>query len=403
MIKSILDTDLYKLSQSFAYFSLYPLAEGTFKFHDRNQESWNRKDFDFLSLMKRELSQLQYLHFTETEKQWCIEHIPYIPKTYWEWLTTFRFEPEKINCWLDENGVFQCEVTDNMHKVTFYEIVILATYSELRNYLLNMYENHNYNEGEALQIFREKIKFANENNLPFAEFGTRRRYSSDLHDKICRIIKEESKTCNSTSNVYLAMKYDLIPTGTMAHEWIMFHAGCFGYKRANYLAMEDWIKVYQGDLGTALIDTYTTNSFLRTLTRQQALLLQGLRQDSGDEIEVGEKIIARYKEFRIDPTTKLIVFSNALDFEKALRVMNYFKGKIKTGFGIGTFITCDPGIVDFVHPNVVMKLSRCRMSPKDPWEDVIKVSDDFGKQMGLKKEFEIAVYQLNLDGSREKE
>jgi nicotinate phosphoribosyltransferase len=199
------------------------------------------------------------------------------------------------------------------------------------------------------------------------------------------------------------MKYDLIPTGTMAHEWIMFHAGCFGYKRANYLAMEDWIKVYQGDLGTALIDTYTTNSFLRTLTRQQALLLQGLRQDSGDEIEVGEKIIARYKEFRIDPTTKLIVFSNALDFEKALRVMNYFKGKIKTGFGIGTFITCDPGIVDFVHPNVVMKLSRCRMSPKDPWEDVIKVSGDFGKQMGLKKEFEIAIYQLNLDGSREKE
>ena len=395
---SILDTDLYKFSQSFAYFTLYPLAEGTFKFNDRNKECWSKKDGpDFMVLIKHELSQLQYVRLTEIEKRWCIEHIPYIPETYWEWLMSFRFEPEKINCWLDEDGVFQCEVTDKMYKVTFYEIAILAIYSEIRNTILDTTENHGYSESEAIRILRQKLNYANENNVPFAEFGTRRRYNGSLHDEICHTIKNESKTCNSTSNVYYAMKWNLIPTGTMAHEWIMFHAGCFGYKRANYLAMEDWIKVYQGNLGTALIDTYTTDSFLRTLTRQQALLLQGFRQDSGDEFEVGEKIIARLKEFGIDPTTKLIVFSNALDLPKAKKIMDYFKGRIKVGFGIGTNITCDPGIDGYKPANIVMKLSKCRMSPKDPWENVIKISDDLGKHMGDNKEFEIAKHQLHLN------
>jgi nicotinate phosphoribosyltransferase len=193
------------------------------------------------------------------------------------------------------------------------------------------------------------------------------------------------------------MKFGMTPIGTFPHEWVMFHSGVFGYKRANYLSLENWIKVYDGALGTALMDTFTTVSFLRTLTMKQAKLLDGFRQDSGDEIEVGEAVIARLKEFGIDPSSKIIVFSNALDFPRYKKVADYFRGRIKVSAGIGTNITCDPGIESYEKANIVMKLSRCRMSAKDPWEKVIKISDDIGKHMGDAREFEIASYELHLD------
>ena len=176
----------------------------------------------------------------------------------------------------------------------------------------------------------------------------------------------------------------------------MFHSGVFGYKRANYLSLEDWIKVYDGALGTALIDTFTTESFLRTLTMKQAKLLDGFRQDSGDEKKVGDMIIARLREFGIDPTTKIIVFSNALNFPKYKEVADYFRGRVKVSAGIGTNITCDPGIEGYRPANIVMKLSSCRMSSKDPWEKVIKISDDAGKHMGDDLEFSIASHELHL-------
>jgi len=108
-------------------------------------------------------------------------------------------------------------------------------------------------------------------------------------------------------------------------------------------------------------------------------------------------IIARLEEFGIDPRTKLLVFSNALTFEKYRDVANYFRGRIKISAGIGTNLTCDPGISGYKAANIVMKLSRCRMSAKDPWEKVIKISDDLGKHMGDEIEFSIASHELHLN------
>ena len=177
---------------------------------------------------------------------------------------------------------------------------------------------------------------------------------------------------------------------------MVFHAAVFGYKRANYLGLEDWIKVYDGNLGTALVDTYTTASFLRTLTRKQALLLSGYRIDSGDNITIANMIIKRLKEFNIDPKTKLLVFSNALDFKKYNDIYKTMSGSVKVSAGIGTNLTCDPGIDGYKAANIVMKLSRCRMSDKDPWEKCIKISDDLGKHMGDTTEFKIANYELHM-------
>lgn len=393
MIQSILDTDLYKFSTSWAYYSLYPLAEGTFKFNDRNKEDWTEFP-DFLETMKMEFAKLHSIKLTREEKEWCIANIPYIPANYWEWLQIFSFEPDKIKMWLDENGVFQCEVTDKLYKVTLYEIAVLATYAEVRN---KMRFKKSPIMSDVHRIIRKKVDFANRNNIPFSEFGTRRRYSSAIHEEIVKEIFLNSNTCTGTSNVYYAYKYNMTPSGTFPHEWMMFHAAVFGYKRANYLGLEDWIKVYDGNLGTALIDTYTTKSFLRTLTRKQAHLLSGFRQDSGDEYKIGNMVIRRLKEFGIDPKSKILVFSNALDFNKAADIYEYFNGRIKVAFGIGTNLTCDVGLEGFKPANIVMKLSRCRMSDKDPWEKCIKISDDEGKHMGDDYEFEIANYELHLN------
>lgn len=280
MVKSILDTDLYKFSVSYAYFKLYPYAEGTFRFIDRNKECWNGTDF--LERMNHRINSLIALRLCYDERDWCIKNIPYIPANYWEWLETFKFDPSNnTKMWLDDDGVFHFEVTDLLYKVTLWEIAILATYSEVRNqYYIEHKVIPTIDLEKVSEIALDKVKFANANNLPFSEFGTRRRFSFDVHEAVIQVLRANSNTCAGTSNVYFAMKYNMTPIGTFPHEWVMFHAAAFGYKRANYLSLEDWINVYDGNLGTALIDTYTTESFLHTLTRKQALLLSGFRQDS---------------------------------------------------------------------------------------------------------------------------
>ena len=389
MILSILDTDLYKFSTSNAYFQLYPLAEGTFKFNDRAAEVY---DGSFLEEFKKEIRSLEALSLTEEEFAYVTGRVRYIHRNYWEWLRGFRFEADKIQASLDAEGHLQIEVTDLLYKVTLYEVPLLAIVAELRN----RFKGVALDKDKALALLDSKLDYANEHGLVFSEFGTRRRFSADLHDAIVAHLKKRCKVCSGTSNVYFAMKYGLTPIGTFPHEWVMFHSGVFGYKRANYLSLEDWISVYDGALGTALIDTFTTGSFLRTLTMKQAKLLDGFRQDSGDERIVGDAIIARLKEFGIDPATKVIVFSNALTFPRYKDVVDYFRGRVKVSAGIGTNITCDPGIEGYKAANIVMKLSRCRMSAKDPWEKVIKISDDTGKHMGDDHEFEIAAYELHL-------
>lgn len=390
MILSILDTDLYKFSTSNAYFQLYPLAEGTFKFNDRSAEVY---DEAFLDELRGAFADMAALSLTEDEFEYVCRKIRYVAGNYWEWLKGFRFEKDKIQCSLDAEGHLQIEVTDLLYKVTLYEVPILAVVAELRNRRLGAKADL----AAAMARLDSKIEIANTNGLVFSEFGTRRRFSSDLHEAVVARLKSRCpKYCAGTSNVYFAMKYDMIPVGTFPHEWMMFHSGVFGYKRANYLGLEDWIKVYDGALGTALIDTFTTASFLRTLTLKQAKLLDGFRQDSGDEKVIGDMIIARLEEFGIDPRTKLLVFSNALNFEKYRDIAEYFRGRIKVSAGIGTNLTCDPGIPGYKAANIVMKLSRCRMSSKDPWEKVIKISDDFGKHMGDSVEFDIAAHELHL-------
>ena len=141
-------------------------------------------------------------------------------------------------------------------------------------------------------------------------------------------------------------------------------------------------------------DTYTSAIFLSNLSRKQAKLFDGVRCDSGDEFRFIDQLTARYKELGIDPTTKTIVFSNALDFDKALDIQEYCQGKIRCSFGIGTNLTNDTG---FKPSNIVMKLSQCKMNMNQEWRECVKLSDDIGKHIGSPEEVRACLYDLRLE------
>lgn len=390
MYHSILDTDLYKYTTSYAYMKMFPDAECTFKFTDRNRIP---RTTEFLENYKKKMKELCMIHLTDEEFHWVVSAIPFIPMYYWEWLRSFRFEYDKMNIYLDEDNVLCIEVTDKNYKASLYEIPHLFTVPEVNN------TGKPIDWELTMSKLKDKVDLANKNGVLFSEFGTRRRFSYEVQDKVCAYLKEHAKTCVGTSNVHFAMKYNMRPCGTHPHEWFMFHGAQFGYKNANYMALENWVNVYDGDLGTALTDTYTTDVFFRNFSMKQAKLFDGIRQDSGDEYKFIEKAITFYNSKGIDPTTKTIIFSNALDFPKAVEIKKYCEGKIRAAFGIGTKLTCDvyaPDGSKYNAENIVEKMSKCRMNANQPWFITIKISDDLGKHMGDNKEFDHAKYELNI-------
>ena len=390
MVYSLLDTDLYKFTTSYAYMKMFPDAECTFKFIDRNRVP---RTSEFLENYKKKMKELCMVYLTDEEFNWAVSAIPFIPMYYWEWLRSFRFEYDKMNIYLDEDNVLCIEVTDKNYKASLYEIPHLFAVPEVNN------SGKPINWELTMSKLKEKVDLANDNNVLFSEFGTRRRFSYEVQDKVCAYLKEHAKTCVGTSNVHFAMKYNMRPCGTHPHEWFMFHGAQFGYKNANYMAMENWAKVYDGDLGIALTDTYTTDVFFRNFSMKLAKLFDGIRQDSGDEYEFIEKAISFYKSKGIDPTTKTIIFSNALDFHKAVEIKKYCESKIRCAFGIGTNLTCDvyaPDGTKYDAENIVEKMIRCRMNANQPWFITIKISDDNGKHLGDNKELNHAKYELNI-------
>ena len=385
-IRSFLDTDLYKFTTSYAYMKLYPDAEGEFEFCDRENTVY---DEDFLNLIGTEFAALGDLSLSTKEFEFACNNIRFIPMAYWEWLRGFQFDFGKIKFHLDEEGHLHINVTDKLYKVTLYETPILAIVSEARNKWLG----YNLNREEIQKRLEDKIAISNQHQLLFSEFGMRRRFSRFVQDLVCSILKEKATYCTGTSNVYMAMKHGMKVIGTHPHEWFMFHGAEFGYKQANYLALENWVNVYDGDLGIALSDTYTTKVFLQNFSRKHAKLFDGVRHDSGDPYKFVMNVIQRYKDLGIDPTTKTIVFSNALDFPTYKEIAEYCRGRIRCAAGIGTNLTNDCG---FKPSNIVMKLKRCRMNSRQPWFDCIKLSDDEGKHMGPIKEVEICKYECGI-------
>ena len=389
IIRSILDTDLYKFTTSYAYSKLYPRAYGQFRFIDRAK---TRYPEGFAELLRGELQQMAQLQLTRDEAQFLARELPYLPPTYIDFVRGFRFDPDEVHISQDEEGQLSIVAEGLLYRVTLWETPILALVSELYYKVLGVEPDLAYAE----QSIIAKAQRLKEEGITFSMFGMRRRFSSDIEDRVTRLLKEYSGTnFYGTSNVYFAYKHGLRVSGTHPHEWVQFHGAMFGYKMANYMAMEDWINVYDGDLGTVLTDTYTTDVFMRNFSKKHAMLFTSLRHDSGDPLLFADKVIARYRELRVDPQIKYIIFSDSLDAERAIEIAKHCEGRIGTSFGIGTNFSNDVGAG--IQPmNIVMKLWKCKMTEKDKWHPCVKLSDVDGKHTGEPEEIDLAQRTLGL-------
>ncbi|MBQ9506841.1 MAG: nicotinate phosphoribosyltransferase [Clostridia bacterium] len=370
IVVSLLDTDLYKFNMDQVIFHKHTDLCGQYYFKCRN------KDIVFTPEMAQEIeAQIDHLcslRFRQEELDY-LRSIRFIKNDYVEFLRLWHPIRDYVTVSLSENGELNVVVDGPLFSAMQFEIHLLEIINEV-------YFRMAYNYEELLASAKEKldakIKALNDGtyNFIFAEFGCRRRLSREWEDEVVRRLVTETKRCMGTSNVYLAMKYNVTPVGTYAHEFVQMYQGIDEIPLAytNHYAMQDWYAEYQGDNGTALTDTVTTDLFLLDFNRSMVNNYTGVRHDSGDPYEWGEKIIAHYKKYGVDPKTKLLLFSDSLDFDRAQKLYEYFREKTKVSFGIGTFCsndTCAPAL------NIVIKLQYVNGRP------VAKLSDTPGKAM----------------------
>lgn len=389
IIPSILDTDLYKFTTSYAYSKLYPRAYGQFRFIDRNDTCYPK---GFAKQLKEETKAMAQLSLSRDEELFLHQELPYLPPTYIDFLKGFRFNPEELIIEQDEAGHLSIIAEGLLYRVTLWETPILALVSELYYRITGAKPDMEYAE----RAITEKAKALAQEGISFSMFGMRRRFSFEVELRMTELLKQHAGSClYGTSNVHIAHLLGLKVSGTHPHEWIQFHGAMYGYKMANYMSMEDWINVYNGDLGTVLTDTYTTDVFMRNFSKKHAMLYTSVRHDSGDPFVFTDKVIQRYQELRVDPKIKYIIFSDGLNVERAIEIANYCKGRIGASFGIGTNFSCDVGN-DIKARNIVMKLWQCKMTERDRWHPCVKLSDVGGKHTGEASEIRLAQETLGI-------
>ena len=383
IITSLLETDMYKLSMGQAIYHLFPGFKTTWTFKCRN------KDVHFTPEMVQEISdQIRAycgLTFTHEELEY-IDNVKWIKGSYVDFLERWQPRFEDFQIGTNAECGLTIETRGTWLNTSMYEIPVLAIVNEV-------YFRMAYDYDELMASFREKldekIRLLCDGTYEigsFSEFGLRRRLSAEAQElaisELCKHNPDFTAShCMGTSNVYLAKKFGITPVGTMAHEWLM----CVGqgtHKHnpaySNWYALDAWVKEYGILNGIALTDAITTDCFLKDFQLTYATLFSGVRHDSGDPYEWGEKMIAHYQSLEIDPRTKSLLFSDSLNFKKAHEINQYFKDRCRVAFGIGTYIsndTCVPPL------NIVMKTTACN------GQDVAKISDVEGKGMCKNPEY----------------
>ena len=369
IIISLLDTDLYKFNMNQVMFHKHTDLIGEYHFKCRNENVVFTKEM--FNEINEQIDHLCKLRFTKAELDY-LRSIRFIKDDYVEFLRLWHPLRDYVETSLSDDGELSVVVKGPLFSAMQFEIYLLEIINETYFRLQYDYEELVIS---ARQLLQEKCKKLTDGtySFTFAEFGCRRRLSRNWQEEV---VKELVKTnrCIGTSNVYLAMKYNLKPIGTYAHEFVQMYQGISRIPLAytNYYAMKDWFAEYNGDNGVALTDTLTTDLFLLDFDYLQASTYTGLRHDSGDPYEWGNKILKHYENLGVDHKNKTLLFSDSLDFDKAEQIYQYFKDRCKVTFGIGTYCS-NHTKVDAL--NIVIKLQYVNNKP------VAKLSDVPGKTM----------------------
>lgn len=393
IIQTPMETDAYKFSMGQCIFHQFNNYMTEWTFRCRN------KDVKFTPDMVKEISeQIDHfcsLSFSNEELQWLEINLPWIHRDYLDYLRLWRPNRNEIIIGTRSDYDNDCGLGIKAYgtwlNTSMYEIAILAIVNEV-------YFAFKYGEGkkyaECIRRTKDHLnRLVNTcvdtgicgGEIVFSEFGMRRRYSKTFQNALIDILSGRKRRGElhgfvGTSNVHLAKAYCLKAVGTQAHEFIMC-VGQGNHKHnpaySNWYAMDAWIKEYGVLNGIALTDTLSTDLFLHDFGLTYATLFSGVRHDSGDPKVWGDKIIEHYQQLGIDPKTKTLLFSDSLNFDRALELFKYFTNRCKVAFGIGTFLSNpldDP-------LNIVMKVTECNGCP------VAKLSDVEGKGMCKDEEY----------------
>ncbi|TDB58628.1 nicotinate phosphoribosyltransferase [Photorhabdus khanii] len=380
IIKSLLDTDAYKLHMQQAVYHRYSHMPVVAEFRCRGDELLG----EYAKELRHQVNMMADLALTDAEFNY-LSSLPFFKADYLDWFKTFRFNPQQVNISVTDSGQLAIRISGLWHEVIMWEVPLLALLSEL------VHRHHPPDNAaeNAVNQLRKLIKLfyqdAEDEGIDLSgfklmDFGTRRRFSHGVQHAIVSELQQNFPYLIGTSNYQLAQQLGISPVGTQAHEWFQAHQQISPELASSQReALQSWLNEYPNQLGIALTDCITMDAFLRDFDAQFANRYQGLRHDSGDPVEWGEKAIAHYQKLGIDPMTKTLVFSDSLDFQKALALYHHFHNRINLIFGIGTRLTCNiPGVKPL---NIVIKLIECNGKP------VAKLSDSPGKTICEDNEF----------------
>ncbi|BBJ66923.1 nicotinate phosphoribosyltransferase [Enterobacter sp. 18A13] len=376
VLHTLLDTDAYKLHMQQAVFHHYYDVHVAAEFRCRGD--------DLLGIcadaIREQVDAMQHLTLQDEEYQW-LSGLPFFKADYLNWLRDFRYKPEQVTV-LNDNGKLDIRLEGPWREVIMWEVPLLAVISELAH----RYRSPEKGVEQAVAALENKLAAFSTltagldmSRFRLMDFGTRRRFSRDVQEAIVKRLQQEPWFVG-TSNYDLARRLNLTPMGTQAHEWFQAHQQISpDLANSQRAALAAWLEEYPNQLGIALTDCITMDAFLRDFGPEFAERYQGLRHDSGDPIEWGEKAIAHYEKLGIDPMSKVLVFSDNLDLAKAVELYRHFNTRVNLSFGIGTRLTCD---IPQVKPlNIVIKLVECNGKP------VAKLSDSPGKTICHDKAF----------------
>lgn len=377
IINSLLETDLYKFTMWQPMLHSMPSNQARYEFVCRNETEFPLSELK--DGVERQLDLLCELRFTESELKY-LSTLRYLKSDFIDHLRIFQLQRQFITVTTEGDCLRIVAEGPQVHVMPF-EIYVLAIVNELYFRRLSLSkggeESFLAEARTRLQCKIDILRNAPTNDgfaFEFFDFGVRRRFSSEWQEEmVSTLAREVPEFFKGTSNVYLASKYNLIPIGTMAHEYLQtFQSTGVQLRSFQKAALENWVQEYRGDLGVVLTDVVGMDAFLEDFDLYFAKLFDGLRHDSGNPIEWGEKALTHYKKLKVDAHTKRLVFSDGLDIPTALNIHNHFNSRIRTGFGIGTNLSNDTGLKAL---NIVMKLTTCNGQP------TAKLSDSPGKTM----------------------
>lgn len=378
IIHSLLDTDLYKFTMLQVVLHKFPQTHSVYHFRCRNLEDTVYPLVDILDDLNEQLDHLCNLKYKEDELQY-LRKLRFIKSDFVDYLELFQLKRRFIHASIDEEGRLDIRIEGPMVQAMMFEIFVLAIVNEL--YFSRIKTDEVWVEGERrlqakLELIQQYEKAQQPNDPPFlvSDFGTRRRYSFEWQKHVVAAFHNTvPNVFRGTSNVLLAKELNITPIGTMAHEFLQaFQALDVRLRDFQKAALETWVQEYRGDLGIALTDVVGMDAFLRDFDLYFAKLFDGLRHDSGDPYEWGDKAYAHYRKLKIDTKTKMLTFSDGLNLPKAWELHQYFKDRFQVSFGIGTNLTNDMGQTPL---NIVLKLVECN------GQSVAKISDSPGKTM----------------------